>query len=162
MLDTPKAEQSLDILLIENNPGGVHLAVHALKESASPSHLVILRDAAEAQQFLGRSGPYACAPAPDLIIINLDLPSGSSLNVLDAIRQDPRLRGTPLIALSTTGQGPELFQTYSLAANGRASTSIDLQRFAQIVESIVLWFALAEPRREGQWGGPAAWNGRVN
>ena len=56
MLDTPKAEQPLDILLVESKPGGVHLAVHALKESASPSHLVILRDAAEAQQFLHGSG----------------------------------------------------------------------------------------------------------
>ena len=162
MLDTPKAEQSLDILLIENNPGGVHLAVHALKESASPSHLVILRDAAEAQQFLGRSGPYACAPAPDLIIIDLDPPSGSSLKLLDMIGQEPGLEGTPVILLSTTGQGPELFQTCSHPAKGRASKSIDLQRFAQIVESIVLWFALAQPSVEGQWGGLSAWNGRSN
>ncbi|MGD2039636.1 MAG: response regulator [Anaerolineae bacterium] len=162
MLDTRKAGQPLDILLVENNPGGVHLAVHALKESAAPSNLVIIRDGEEAEEFLHRGGPYAGAPSPDLVIVNLDLPGGSGLMVLDAIRQDPDLRGTPVVALSTTQQGPQLLQPYTAPSNRHAGKPIDVERFAKIVESIVLWFALAQPDLEGYWGGLSTWNGRVN
>jgi CheY-like chemotaxis protein len=162
MLDTPKAGQPLDILLVENNPGGVHLAVHALKESAAPSNLVILRDGEQAEAFLHRSGPYAGAPSPDLIIVNLDLQGGSGLMVLDALQQDPDLRGTPVVALSTTQRGPQLLQSYTRPSNRHSNNPIDVKRFAEIVESIVLWFALAQPDLDGYWGGLSTWNGRVN
>jgi hypothetical protein len=81
---------------------------------------------------------------------------------LDAIEQDSALEGIPVITLSTTGEEPELLPAYPVRSNGHAGSPMDLERFAKIVESIGLWFALGQPDRKGYWGGLAAWNGRVN
>jgi chemotaxis family two-component system response regulator Rcp1 len=126
----------IEILLIEDNPGDVRLTVEALKESKIRNHMSVARDGAEAMAVLGQQGPYADAPRPDLILLDLNLPKKDGREVLAEIKQDPRWRPIPVVILTTSDAWPDILRAYDLHANCYITKPVDLDSFVRAIRSV--------------------------
>lgn len=125
-----------EILLIEDNPGDVRLTQEALKESQVRSHLSVASDGEEALAFLLREGPFADAPRPDLILLDLNLPRMDGRDVLARIKSHPRLKCIPVVVLTTSSADNDIRQAYQLHANCYVTKPVDFTRFLHVVKSI--------------------------
>jgi chemotaxis family two-component system response regulator Rcp1 len=126
----------VDILLIEDNPGGVDLAREALDDSKMNNMLYVVADGEEALEFLYKQGQYMQAPRPDLIILDLNLPKKDRREVLAEIKADDRLRRIPVVILTTSRAEKDVLKTYNLHANCYVTKPLDLEQFLHVVRSI--------------------------
>jgi CheY-like chemotaxis protein len=106
------------ILLIEDNAGDIELAREALSEIAPQVELSIARDGVEATEFLRRRGRFNSAPAPDLILLDLNLPKKNGREVLRDVKGDPALRHIPVIVFTGSEADEDIRSSYDLHANG--------------------------------------------
>jgi chemotaxis family two-component system response regulator Rcp1 len=127
---------SIDILLVEDNPGDVRLTVEALKEDKLQNNLHIVKDGIEAMAFLYQDGEYADAPRPDLILLDLNLPKKDGREVLEEIKADENLRRIPVVILTTSQAEEDVLKTYDLHANCYITKPVNLDQFAKVVQSI--------------------------
>jgi two-component system, chemotaxis family, response regulator Rcp1 len=128
--------RSIEILLVEDNPGDVRLTIEALKEGKVRNHLSVARDGVEALAFLRREGPHANAARPDLILLDLNLPKKDGREVLAEIKEDSRLRRIPVVVLTTSKAEEDILRTYDLHANCYITKPVDLEQFFSVVRSI--------------------------
>jgi len=126
----------IDILLVEDNPGDVRLTVEALKEGKVHNKLHVAKDGMEAMAFLHKEGKYADAPHPDLILLDLNLPKKDGREVLEEIKEDPRLKRIPVVILTGSKAGEDILKSYNLHANCYITKPVDLEQFITVVESI--------------------------
>ncbi len=133
--------RSVEILLVEDNPGDVRLAVEALKEGNVRSSLSVAQDGVEALRFLRREGPYAASPKPDVILLDLNLPKKGGREVLAEIKADEALRRIPVIVLTTSNAEEDILRSYDLHANCYITKPVDMDHFITVVKSIdAFWF----------------------
>jgi CheY-like chemotaxis protein len=126
----------IEILLVEDNPADVRLTQEALKEGKVRNHLHVARDGIEAMEFLRRSGRFANAVRPDLILLDLNLPRKDGREVLSDIKRDPELKSIPVVVLTTSSAETDIFKSYTLHANCYITKPVDLDQFVQVVKSI--------------------------
>jgi len=122
--------RSLDILLVEDNPGDVRLTMEALKESDFPTTVHVAQDGVEALDYLGTH------PIPDLILLDLNLPKRSGREVLAAIKADPALRRIPVLILSTSRSDADVQYSYEHHANCYIQKPMELEHFFDVVRTI--------------------------
>ena len=127
---------SIEILLVEDNPGDVDLTREALHESKVHTHLSIARDGDEALAFLRHEGTHAAAPRPDLILLDLNLPKKDGRAVLTEIKADPALSSIPVVVLTSSEAERDIAHAYALHANCFVTKPIGLDQFIEIVRSI--------------------------
>ena len=134
----------VDILLVEDNPADVLLAREALGEAELPSTVHVVEDGASAISFLQRQGPYAKAPRPTLILLDLNLPRKSGREVLAEIKLDPGLRSIPVVILTTSNAEDDIRRSYDLHANCYIVKPYDYYSFVDAIQSIRhFWFSVA-------------------
>jgi len=126
----------IEILMVEDNPGDIRLAVEALKEGKVRNRMHTVGDGEEALAFLRREKPYAEAPRPDLILLDLNLPKKTGQEVLAEIKEDPDLRRIPVVILTVSEAEADILKTYNLHANCYITKPVDLERFIEVVKSI--------------------------
>jgi two-component system, chemotaxis family, response regulator Rcp1 len=126
----------IEILLVEDSPSDVDLTKEALGEAKVLNHLHVVGDGVAALSFLRREGPYASAPAPDLILLDLNLPKKDGREVLAEIKADPALRRIPVVILTTSQADEDILQSYDLHANCYVTKPVDLDQFVKVVRSI--------------------------
>ena len=126
----------IEILMVEDNPGDVRLAMEALKEGKVRNHMHTVGDGEEALVFLRRQGQYAQVPRPDLILLDLNLPKKTGQEVLAEIKEDPDLRRIPVVILTVSQAEADILKTYNLHANCYITKPVDLDRFIEVVKSI--------------------------
>lgn len=126
----------IEILLVEDNPADVRLTQEALKEGKVRNNLHVARDGIEAMEFLRRSGKFAGAVRPDLILLDLNLPRKDGREVLSDIKRDPDLKSIPVVVLTTSSAETDIFKSYTLHANCYITKPVDLDQFVQVVKSI--------------------------
>ncbi|HLK47393.1 MAG TPA: response regulator [Bryobacteraceae bacterium] len=137
--------RAVEILMVEDNPGDVRLAQEALKEGRLWNHLAVARDGVEALEYLRRSGPFATAASPDLILLDLNLPKKDGREVLAEIKTDERLRLIPVVILTTSRAEEDILKSYKLHANCYITKPVDFQQFASVVRSIEdFWFTVVK------------------
>ncbi len=134
----------LEILMVEDHPGDVRLAVEALKESEVENRLNVARDGEEGLAFLRREGRFADAPRPDLVLLDLNLTRKDGRELLADIKMDSRLRGLPVIVLTTSSADEDIQRSYDLHANCYIVKPAGLDEQFRVMRSIVeFWFSVA-------------------
>lgn len=133
----------IQILLVEDNLADVELTLEALEEAKFANDVHVIRDGAEALDYLkggeGREG-YA---RPDLIILDLNLPKRSGHEVLAGLKTDARLRRIPVAVLTTSSAEADVIASYDLGANCFLTKPVDVGQFLKVVQSIEnFWFGV--------------------
>ena len=140
-----KSKISIDILLVEDNPGDVRLTQEAFKEGKIDNNLHIVKDGLEAISFLRKEGKYADAPTPDLILLDLNLPKKDGRDVLAEIKEDATIRRIPVVILTTSGAEEDIIRTYDLHANCFITKPVDMDQFINVVKYIEdFWFTIVK------------------
>lgn len=130
-------------MLVEDNRGDVRLTVEALMDVKVLNHLSVVPDGVEAMAFLRRTGRYADAPRPDLILLDLNLPKKDGRQVLEEIKQDEELKHIPVVVLTTSQAEQDIVRSYALHANCYITKPVELEQFLQVVKSIEnFWFTI--------------------
>lgn len=128
--------KSIEILLVEDNPGDVRLTQEAFKEAKVKNKLHVVQDGEEAIAFLHKEEKYKDAPKPDIILLDLNLPKKDGREVLAEIKEDPDLRRIPVVILTTSKAEEDIIKTYSLHANCYITKPVDLDEFLKVIKSI--------------------------
>ena len=128
-----EACRPIEILMVEDNPGDVRLTVEALKEGKVRNNLHTVEDGVEALTFLRRQGPYADAPRPDLILLDLNLPKKNGREVLEEIKQDSDLKRIPVVILTVSQAEQDIIKSYNLHANCYITKPVDLDRLLSLL-----------------------------
>lgn len=136
MINGPTTGRSVEILLVEDNPGDVRLTIEGLKEGKVRNNLSVARDGVEAMQFLRREGQHTGATRPDVILLDLNLPRMDGREVLAAIKSDARLKTIPVVVLTTSRAEQDVLRSYELQANCYITKPVDLEQFLTVVRSI--------------------------
>ena len=135
-MNTERIGKTVEILLIEDNPGDVRLTREVLKEGKIWNNLNVVEDGVQALNFLHREGKYVHAPHPDLILLDLNLPKKDGREVLAAIKLDATLKRIPVIVLTTSQAEEDILNAYDLYANCYITKPIDLDQFTTVIRSI--------------------------
>jgi len=133
----------IEILLVEDSPADVRLAQEAMKEAKVLNNLSVVDDGIKAMQFLRKEAPYAKAPRPELILLDLNLPRKDGREVLEEIKSDPDLRRIPVVVLTTSRAEEDILKAYNLHCNCYITKPVDFQQFMHVVKSIEsFWLTL--------------------
>ena len=126
----------IEILLVEDSPSDTDLTVEALQDFKVRNHVSIVEDGVKAMQFLRRQGPYADAPRPDMIMLDLNLPRKDGREVLAEIKHDDHLKTIPIVVLTTSRADQDVLRAYELNANCYINKPVDFNQFLEVVRSI--------------------------
>lgn len=132
----PEHHRPLEILLVEDNPGDVRLTEEALSEGGVPVQLHVARDGVEALSLLRQKASATPTPRPDLILLDLNLPKKSGLEVLEEIKSDKNLKRIPVVILTTSKEEHDILRSYDLHANGFIVKPVDLHEFIRVIRSV--------------------------
>lgn len=141
------------ILLVEDNPDDEALTLRALKKHHIGNKVFVVRDGAEALDFLFCTGAYANRDAtdmPQVTLLDLKLPKVDGLEVLRRLRADPRTRLLPIVILTSSNEERDMIQGYKNGANSYVRKPVDFTQFLDAVKELGLyWLVLNEaPPRE--------------
>ena len=140
----------VEILLVEDNPGDVRLTVEAFREGKISNHLSVVGDGVEALAFLRREPPFADAPRPDLILLDLNLPRKNGRDVLSEIDDEENLRQIPIVVLTTSNSERDILTTHDLHASCYINKPVDFGQFITVVKRIEdFWFTIVKRLKKG-------------
>lgn len=131
----------IEILLVEDSPSDALMTQEALLFSKLSSSLHTVDDGEKAIDFLRRMNGYEGSPRPDLILLDLNLPRKSGIEVLDEIKQDDNLKMIPIVVLTTSKADDDVAKAYRRHANCYITKPVEFNRFADVVRAIDdFWF----------------------
>ena len=134
MPDTPE----IDILLVEDNPNDAELTQRAFRKSDVDVRLAIVRDGAEALDYL-----FGGKPRPKVVLLDLKLPKIDGIDVLRRIRAGERTRTIPVVVLTSSQEERDIVECYELGANSYVVKPVDFDRFYRTVSDIgAYWLVL--------------------
>ena len=133
---TDVSARPMKILLVEDNPSDVALTRTLLGKAMFPSQLSVAWDGEEALAFLRRDDAFQDSPTPDLILLDLNLPRKSGLEVLEELKADEELRRIPVVVLSTSAAERDVVSAYERHTNAYVTKPVDLDQFALIISAI--------------------------
>ena len=139
-----------EVLLVDDNPADIDLTSEALARSKRQLHVSAVNDGTEAISFLRREGKYSDAPAPDLVVLDLNLPRKTGREVLSDVKADPALATIPVVIFSTSQAKADIIGSYQLGANcylGKPGTLPDFMAAVQSMADFWLGFA-SLPQKE--------------
>jgi CheY-like chemotaxis protein len=126
----------IEILLVEDNVEEAEWTQEALRGSKVRNRVHWVTDGEEAMAFLHRQGTYLHGPRPDLILLDIFMPRMNGQEVLQAVKEDPRLRRIPVVIMTSTDDEKEIMRAYEHHANCFVTKPIDMDKFMDVVRSI--------------------------
>ena len=139
----------VEILLVEDNPDDVELAVHALRRENLANRIEIARDGEEALDFLfcrGRYNNRSFQSPPRLVLLDLKLPKVDGLEVLKEVKGDPRTKAIPVVILTSSREEQDLVNGYKLGGNAYIQKPVDFAQFRETVKQLGLfWLVVNQP-----------------
>jgi CheY-like chemotaxis protein len=136
------------ILLVEDNPHDLELTLIALSKSQLANEVVVMRDGAEALDYLHRRGEFAERPAgnPAVILLDLKLPKVDGLEVLKEIRFSETLKSVPVVMLTSSKEEQDVVRSYALGVNAYVVKPVDFTDFLKAIADLgIFWAVLNEP-----------------
>jgi len=131
-----RAIRTIDILMVEDDPGDVRLTREALKGSKVLHSLNVVEDGVAALDYLRKVAPFQDAVRPDIVLLDLNLPRKDGREVLSAMKQDASLRTIPVVILTTSQAEEDVLRAYNLNANCYVTKPVDFDQFMRIVRTI--------------------------
>ena len=137
------------ILLVEDNPDDEMLTLRALKNNNILNDVVVVRDGAEALDYLFARGAYAgrdAAAMPEVTLLDLKLPKMDGLEVLQHLRRDERTKLLPVIILTSSTEEQDMVSSYALGADSYILKPVDFTQFTNAIQQLgIYWLVLNEP-----------------
>ena len=136
---------SIDILLVEDNPGDGRLTREILIDQKIANRLHVVENGVEAMAFLRAEGKYSSAPRPGLVLLDLNLPKKDGREVLMEIKKDPELKSIPVVILTASQAEEDVLKSYGLHANYYITKPVNLEQLIGVLRSINnLWLSIVE------------------
>ncbi len=132
------------ILLAEDDDNDVELMLAALEEHNLANKVVVVRDGAEALDYLYRRGRFAERPAghPVVVLLDLKMPKVDGLEVLRQVKSDPALKTIPFVVLTSSRQEQDVVESYDLGVNAYVVKPVAFDQFITIVKQLGLFWVL--------------------
>jgi two-component system, response regulator len=138
-----------NILLVEDNVSDIELTRHALAIARVTNQIDVVEDGEEALEYLFHTGRHRDAPPdqlPAVILLDIKLPIMDGLEVLRAIRENPRTRRLPVVILTSSREEHDLARGYDFGVNSYIRKPIDFEQFAGVIKQLGLyWLVINEP-----------------
>lgn len=138
-------EPVVEILLVEDNPNDVELALRAFKKNKLVNHVQVARDGEEALDFIFCKGAYAKRDfnqMPKLILLDLKLPKIDGIEVLKQVKANEHTRNIPVVVLTTSREERDVLETYRLGVNSYILKPVDFDQFVDSVRQIGFYWML--------------------
>jgi len=136
------------ILLAEDNPHDVELTLTALEEHNLANEVVVVRDGAEALDYLRQRGQYAghVHSLPVVVMLDLKMPKVDGLEVLRQMREDPILKHIPVVMITSSREEQDLVRSYQLGVNAYVVKPVDFEQFVESIKQVgFFWAIINEP-----------------
>jgi CheY-like chemotaxis protein len=136
---------AVELLLVEDNPQDLELALRALRKANLSNRIHVARDGAEALEFVFCEGAYGgrtIADAPKVILLDLKLPKVDGLEVLKRIKGDPRTKLIPIVVLTSSKEQSDVVESYQLGVNSYIVKPVNFERFAEAVHDLGIYWLL--------------------
>jgi two-component system response regulator len=148
-------EKEVEILLVEDNSNDVKLALHAFKLHNLANHVHVIRDGAEALEFIFCTDRYEgreIANGPKVILLDLKLPLVDGIEILRQTKSDPRTRGIPIVVMTSSKEERDLVESYKLGVNSYIVKPVDFDQFTEVVRQLGYYWLLINqsPRVRGE------------
>jgi two-component system, response regulator len=137
-------DKEIEILLVEDNANDEELAKIALKNNKITNKITIVRDGAEALEYLFGSvdGEKLKSFGPMVILLDLKLPKIDGLKVLRRIKEHPEAKKIPVIILTSSSEEKDILESYHLGANSYIRKPVDFNQFTEAVNQIGLYWLI--------------------
>lgn len=139
----------VEILLVEDNPQDLELALRALTRANLTNHIEVARDGAEALDFIFCEGPHSARKienSPKVILLDLKLPKVDGLEVLQRIKADERTNMIPIVVLTSSKEQSDVVASYRLGVNSYIVKPVNFEGFAKAVQELgMYWLLLNQP-----------------
>ncbi len=130
----------VEILLVEDSPADIALTEEALKESGLDNTLTIVTDGEQAIEYLSKRGKYKDVESPDLILLDLNMPKKNGHEVLEVIKDNPKLEEIPVVVLTVSEAEEDIARALGLKMNYYLNKPVNVQKLAPILTTIIeLW-----------------------
>ena len=143
------ADGAVEILLVEDNPHDVELTIHVFQAHKLTNRIHVVRDGAEALDFIFCAGRYASRnrlDRPKVILLDLKLPRIDGLEVLGRVKRDAATRVIPVVVMTSSREARDLVESYRLGVNSYIVKPVDFQQFSEAVRQVGLyWVLLNQP-----------------
>ena len=140
---------AIDLLVVEDNPQDLELALLALREVVPQSRIHVARDGAEAVDYIFCEGPYAhrlITEVPKVILLDLKLPKIDGLDVLKRIKGDERTKLIPIVILTSSKEQRDVVESYKIGVNSYIVKPVNFERFSEAVRNLgIYWQTLNQP-----------------
>ena len=144
-------KSSVEILLVEDNPEDLELTERVLRKANLTNSIQVVRDGAEALDFLFCEGGYSSRrieDGPKIILLDLKLPKIDGLQVLKRIKSDPRTKSIPVVVLTSSKEQSDVIESYDVGANSYIVKPVNFERFASAVRDVgMYWLLLNHPAK---------------
>lgn len=141
----------IEILLVEDNPDDVELTLRALRKHNLANNVQVVRDGAEALEFIFGAGAYAGRDInhkPRVIFLDLKLPKVDGLEVLRKVKSDERTKIIPVVVLTSSHEERDVVESYKLGINSYITKPVDFDKFVLTVKELgFYWLLLNKPPR---------------
>lgn len=141
-------KKSKYILLVEDNKDDEDLTLRALRKGNISNEIVVVRDGAEAIEYLFAEGAYAgrdINQKPQVVLLDLKLPKVNGLEVLKKIRDADSMKSLPVVILTSSREEKDLLNGYKLGANSYICKPVDMNQFSIAIQQLGLyWLVLNE------------------
>ncbi len=142
---TQLPDDAVELLLVEDNPADVELTMHALTSNNITNSVRVIRDGAEALDYIFCRGPHAgrnISDRPKVILLDLKLPLVDGLEVLRQIKQNPETQSIPVVVLTSSREERDIVESYKLGVNSYIVKPVDFDQFAKAIADLGLYWAV--------------------